>query len=148
MTGHIDLKAEYQEIFDQTGKNLGAILGPEAWAMVREAVLDRYAPKKPATVSEPLQDWLDLVQFWDFKYPVDHDVTCPECGNASDNWQHDAPRKFILTAANLGGLVAYRCQGCQAKIIKRHFKDEIVVEVKPFTAERSTRNLGRPGDQD
>lgn len=139
---------EFQEIYDHSGNPLGAILGPEAWAMVREVVLDRYAPKTPVTAAEPIQDWQDLVQFWDFKYPVDHDVACPLCGNASENWQNDDPRKFVLTAANLGGLVAYRCLGCQAKVIKRHFKDEIVVEAKPFSAERSNRNLGRPGEQD
>ena len=135
---------EFQEIYDQTGQPLGAILGPEAWALVREAVLAHYAPPKAVTAGEPLQDWLDLVEYWDFKYPVDRDVACPICNNASDDWQHDEPRKFVLTAANMGGLVAFRCLGCQAKIIKRHFKDEIVVEVKPFTPERSTRNLGRP----
>lgn len=134
---------EFQEIFDQSGNPIGAILGPEAWALVREVVLDRYAPKEPVTAKEPLQDWLDLVQFWDFKYPVDHDVTCAICGSSTDNWQHDDPRKFILTAANLGGLVAFRCLGCQAKIIKRHFKDEIVVDVTPFSEERSARNFGR-----
>jgi hypothetical protein len=136
---------EVQELFDAEGKPLGALLGPEAWALVRETVLSRYAPAQPAApaIAEPLQDWRDLVQFWDFPYPVDHDVTCGECGNTTSAWELDEPRKFLLNAANLGGLVTFRCQVCQAKILKRHFKDCIKVETKPFQPEKSVRNLGR-----
>jgi hypothetical protein len=136
---------DFKEIFDAHGQPLGAFLGPEAWLLVREAVLARFAPE-PAPASEPLQDWRDFVQFWDFKYPVDLDVACPLCGNKTDDWEHDEPRKFLLTAANLGGLVSFRCLGCQAKIIKRHFKDVIKVEARPFQDQKSTRNLGRSGD--
>lgn len=132
---------DFQELFDAGGRPLGALLGPEAWALVREAVLARFAPA-PEVPSEPLQDWRDLVQFWDFNYPVDLDVHCDVCGAQTGNWELDEPRKFLLTAANLGGLVSFRCLGCQAKIIKRHFKDCIKVEARPFT-ERSVRNLGR-----
>lgn len=136
---------DFQELYDAKGQCLGALLGPEAWALVREQILARFAPEaaEPADVSEPIQDWNDLVQFWDFKYPVDVDVACPLCGNSTADWQHDEPRKFHLTAANLGGLVTFRCLGCQAKVMKRHFKDCIKVEAKPFVAEKSARNLGR-----
>ncbi len=134
----------FQELYDAEGQPLGAFLGPEAWALVREAVLARYAqPAPPPEASEPLQDWRDLVQFWDFKYPVDHDVACEVCGNSTSAWELDEPRKFVLTAANLGGLVAFRCLGCGAKILKRHFKDSIKVETRPFIEEKSPRNLGR-----
>lgn len=136
----------FQELFDSKGEPLGAFLGPEAWALVREAVLAQYAPSDPAAepaAAEPMQDWLDLVQYWDFTYPVDHDVACPLCGNSTQAWELDEPRKFLLTAANLGGLVAFRCLGCQAKVIKRHFKDTIKVEAKPYQDEKSVRNLGR-----
>jgi hypothetical protein len=137
---------DFQELFDAKGQCLGAILGPEAWEGVRELVLARYAPsaKEPDAFIEPLQDWNDLVQFWDFKYPVDLDVACPLCGNETADWQGDAPRRFQLTAANLGGLVTFRCLSCQARIMKRHFKDTIKVEAKPFQPEKSARNLGRP----
>jgi hypothetical protein len=140
---------DFQEIFDASGSPLGAFLGPDAWALVREIVLARFA-SAPASVpasaplpEEPLTDWRELVQFWDFKYPVDLDVACPLCGNTSADWEHDEPRKFLLTAANLGGLVSFRCLGCQAKVIKRHFKDVIKVEARPFQPEKSVRNLGR-----
>lgn len=134
---------DFQELFDASGKPLGALLGPDAWALVRETVLAHFAPQTAPVVEEPIQDWRDLVQFWDFNYPVDHDVTCELCGNSTNAWELDEPRKFMLTAANLGGLVAFRCQGCQAKILKRHFKDCIKTEAKPFQPEKSVRNLGR-----
>ncbi len=134
----------FQEIFDAQGQPLGALLGPEAWALVREAVLQHCAastvtPEKP----EPLADWKNLVQSWDFKYPVDLDVSCPLCGNASDDWEHDEPRKFRLNAANMGGLVSFRCLACLARIIKRHFDDTIKVEATPYAPEKSIRNKGR-----
>ncbi|MDP2848495.1 MAG: hypothetical protein Q8O35_09910 [Humidesulfovibrio sp.] len=136
---------EFQELFDAKGQPVGALLGPEAWAFVRETVLSRFAPTERTTidVEEPMQDWRDLVQYWDFKYPVDHDVCCGHCGNTTDAWELDEPRKFILTVANLGGLVTFRCVACQSKILKRHFKDVIKVETKPYLKEKSVRNLGR-----
>ncbi|OGR38797.1 MAG: hypothetical protein A2051_10815 [Desulfovibrionales bacterium GWA2_65_9] len=134
----------FQEIFDAQGQPLGAILGPEAWASVREVVLQHFpGPAAPAEILEPLDDWRALVQNWDFRYPIDLDVTCPLCGNQSADWEHDSPRKFMLNAANMGGLVSFLCLSCQARIIKRHFYDVIKVEVLPFTPEKSLRNKGR-----
>ena len=137
---------DFLEFFDASGAPLGAMLGPEAWALVRDAVRSRFAPEPVLAeiVPEPLDDWHALVQFWDFNYPVDLDVACPVCGSQTSDWAADQPRKFLLTAANLGGLVSFRCLGCQAKIIKRHFRDSIKVEARPFLEERSARNLGRP----
>ena len=136
---------DFQELFDATGQPLGALLGPEAWALVRDTVLSRFAPGSLAApvLAEPMEDWRALVKSWDFKYPVDLDVACPLCGNASPDWERDEPRKFLLTAANFGGLVTFRCLGCQAKILKRHFKDCLKVEAKPFQPEKSIRNTGR-----
>lgn len=131
----------FQEIFDAQGKVLGAILGPEAWALVRATIVARLAP--PVCEPEPLEDWRTLLAIWDFKYPVDLDVACAICGNASPDWEHDEPRKFRLCAANMGGLVTFRCLSCKARIMKRHFDDEIQVECRPFAPEKSVRNKGR-----
>jgi hypothetical protein len=140
----LDTTESFHELFDKNGRCLGALLGPEAWALVRQTVLDGFAPAaRPVDPIEPMQDWSDLMAFWDFPYPVDRDVTCTVCGLHTDNWEQDEPRKFHLTAANMGGLVTYRCTGCQAKIMKRHFKDAIKVEVRPFQEEKGVRNLGR-----
>jgi hypothetical protein len=143
-------KSTVQELFDAEGKPLGAILTAEIWAQVRTLVLQAAGSgaagdplPAPADRPEPIDDWEDLVRFWDFPYPVDTDVACT-CGNATDNWRQDDPRKFRLTAANLGGLVTFRCLSCESKIMKRHFKDRVTVEVKPFVPVKSARNLGRP----
>ncbi|MBU1228388.1 MAG: hypothetical protein KKA55_05350 [Proteobacteria bacterium] len=135
--------AGFQEIFDAQGNALGAMLGPEAWALVREAVLERFAAAPVPEEPEPLSDWQALVQSWDFNYPVDLDVACSLCGNATSDWRNDEPRRFRLAAANFGGLVTFRCLGCQARILKRHFDDVIQVEVRPFAPEKSIRNKGR-----
>lgn len=134
----------FQEIYDAQGQPLGAILGPEAWGSVRDVVLQHFcAPATEPEVLEPLDDWRTLVKNWDFKYPVDLDVACPLCGSESADWEHDTPRKFMLNAANMGGLVSFRCLSCQARIIKRHFYDKIKVDTTPFMAEKSIRNKGR-----
>jgi len=133
----------FQEIFDAQGQPLGALLGPEAWALVREVVFRQCAPAAAPEKPEPLDDWRSLVRNWDFKYPVDLDCACPLCGSESADWEHDEPRKFRLTAANMGGLVSFRCLSCQARIIKRHFYDAIKVEATPFKPEKSLRNKGR-----
>jgi len=138
------VRPAFEELYDKSGEPLGAILGPEAWILVRDIILTRFAPAVAKEIPEPLSDWNELVQFWDFKYAVDRDCACPLCGNSTENWERDEPRKFRLTAANLGGLVTFRCMSCKAKLLKRHFKDVIKVEAKPFQEERSIRNLGRP----
>jgi len=122
------------KLFDEQGNLLGVFLAAELWKKV-EPVLAPYLPSAvPAAapvLPEPLTDWATLQEFWDFSYPVDTDVQCPECGNETSDWQRDDPRKFRLVACNLGGLVRFECQGCKARIMKRHFKDKITVEVKP-----------------
>ncbi len=134
----------FQEIFDAQGNPLGAILGLEAWALVRQTVLERFASASAELEEpEPLTDWRSLVKSWDFNYPVDLDVACSLCGNATADWEHDEPRAFRLTAANMGGLVTFRCLSCQARILKRHFDDTVTVEVRPFAPEKHIRNKGR-----
>lgn len=134
----------FQEIFDAQGQPLGAILGPEAWATVRNIVLQHFsAPSTLPEVHEPLEEWRTLVNNWDFKYPVDLDVACPLCGNETADWEHDSPRKFMLGAANMGGLVSFRCLSCQARVIKRHFYDKIKVDATPYVPEKGIRDKGR-----
>ncbi|MEW5772773.1 MAG: hypothetical protein AB1916_04545 [Thermodesulfobacteriota bacterium] len=124
-------------LYDEKGKLLGVFIAAELWTRLEPelaAHLPASAPAVEPPLPEPLADWATLLEFWDFPYPVDTDVSCSACGNSTVDWQRDEPRKFRLSACNLGGLVRFECQSCRSRIMKRHFKDKITVETKPFEA--------------
>jgi len=127
-----------QTLYDENGKFIGLYISPGMWDRIEKEVapviqreLDKIEQQKDPAIKEPMDDWENLKKFWDFRYPVDYDVRCEHCGLSTDNWQEDEPRKFQLKAASLSGLVAFQCRGCGARIIKKHFKDTIVVETSP-----------------
>ena len=124
-------------LFDDQGKFLGVFIAAELWTRLEPSLaahLPASGPVAAPPLPEPLADWSALLQSWDFAYPVDTDVRCELCGNSTGDWQKDEPRKFRLRACNLGGLVRFECQACKARIMKRHFKDKITVEIKPGEA--------------
>lgn len=140
MSDHIN------ELYDKDGNLIGALLSAEAWNHVRADVLKLCGLEEKAPVvevKEPISDWDTLQQYWDFSYPVDTDVHCELCGNSTDDWAADEPRRFYLTSANLAGLVAFKCVQCQAKVTKKHFKDEIVTECTPFQSDKDKSKEGR-----
>jgi hypothetical protein len=140
MSDHIN------ELFDKDGNLVGALLTAEAWTAVRDQVMTALGVREtPAEQEkpEPLADWETLTQYWDFPYPVDMDVACEHCGSKTENWSEDEPRLFRLTSANLAGLVAFKCMNCRAKVVKKHFKDEIVTECTPYQEEKLTSKEGR-----
>jgi len=134
------------ELFDKEGNPIGALLSAEAWTVVKDQVnatlgiVDKSAkPERP----EPISDWETLKEYWDFPYPVDTDVHCELCGNKTNDWTADEPRLFRLTSANLAGLVSFKCMNCQAKVVKKHFKDEIRTECSPFHESKIKSKEGR-----
>ncbi len=134
------------ELFDKDGNLIVALLTAEAWTEVREQVMGALgvaeAPVEPV-IAEPLADWEILKEYWDFQYPVDVDVACEHCGNTTDDWTADDPRLFRVSSANLAGLVAFKCMKCNAKVTKRHFKDEILTECTPFIEAKTKSKEGR-----
>jgi len=140
MSDHIN------ELYDKDGNLIGALLTAEAWTHVKDMVLTALGVEQEPEVeeiSEPLSDWETLKEYWDFNYPVDMDVACEQCGSATEDWSADAPRKFHLTSANLAGLVSFRCVSCQSKIVKKHFKDEIITECTPFQSKKDQSKEAR-----
>ena len=131
-----------QEVYDRDSKLLGVFVSKELWEDVHRSILpvleEHLAPedRQDKPVQEPLQDWEVLKKYWDFKYPVDMDVHCSLCGSQTENWQEDSPRKFLLKAASLGGLVSFECCECGARVTKRHFKDHINVTAQPSSRKR------------
>ena len=134
-----DMFEPVQPFYDGNGRFLGLFISASVWEQVdsevkpilEDALARNERPKKQKPLKEPLEDWNTLLQFWDFRYPVDKSVHCEQCGNSTENWEADEPRKFLLKTANLGGLAAFECCQCQARITKRHFKDHIAVETSP-----------------
>ena len=132
------------KLYDADGALIGVLLSPEAWKTVEPNIAGQFlSPEADPEPTEQLHDWETLKNFWGFPYPVDTDVSCESCGAETDDFQADDPRKFLLTAAGLSGLVSFYCRNCKAKIIKRHFKDEIVCETRPFQPTKTFRNEAR-----
>ncbi len=129
-----------QELYNRQGEFLGVLISPELWESIGEELepILKKGLKELTTredfleKEEPIEDWNILKKNWDFNYPVNMEVRCEICGNYTKNWQEDEPRKFILKAANVGGLVSFLCKHCKARIIKKHFKDHIHVETEEY----------------
>lgn len=137
--------ADFIELHDASRGFVGVFIGPELWGKTRDAIMPiLQAAQDAATVtavpaptrSEPLADWEALLAYWDFPYSPSYALECAHCGANTEDWRHDEPRKFLLTAANLGGQATFECLACRARIIKRHFKKHVDVECRPF--------VGRP----
>ncbi|SDN84618.1 hypothetical protein SAMN04488516_1094 [Desulfonauticus submarinus] len=142
------IKKDIQGFYDETGNLIGVFVSARLWQEIAadiDSVLEKSLAKlngpicseeaiqtQEALPSEPLDDWETFLKFWDFHYPVEKKVVCEICGQCTEDWTVDSPRKFLLKAANLGGLVSFLCLNCQARIIKRHFKDHITYETTPF----------------
>ena len=130
------------ELFDAAGSPRGLLLSPELWAAVKKQLLpllekalptvDPSFRSEPEERPEPMAEWDSLLAYWDFTYPPSRDVACEHCGNATEDWTLDTPRKFRLRSANLGGQVTFQCQGCQALVLKKHFKKHVAVECRPY----------------
>ncbi len=120
-------------LFNERGELYGVFIPAPLWGRIRsgvEAMLPETKKLQPE-IPEPLEDWENLKGYWDFKYPINFSVACPQCGECTENWEEDDPRRFRLLAANLGGLVRFECLRCRSRITKRHFKNEIQTECCP-----------------
>ncbi len=129
----MDRKTAIRYLVDAQGHRQGVLIDEALWPHVERHVLEalnRLCPQQ-RTIPEPLTDYELLQKNWDFRYPFSEAVECPTCGATTVNWRQDEPRKFMLRAANLGGLVAYQCVACQSRITRRHFKDKVTVTCTP-----------------
>ncbi len=125
-------KDQITELFDKQGNLVGALLTAQGWTKAKPLLKELLCEEEQAAdTPEPLKDWETLKNAWGFSYPVDMDVSCSNCNSSTKNWAEDNPRLFRLTAAGLAGLVTFRCLTCKSKILKKHFKDEILVETHP-----------------
>ncbi|WP_462324452.1 hypothetical protein [Desulfoplanes sp.] len=126
-------------LYDTQGTMFGVFISPDLWKAIAsevQPIIDRHIEKSRPPVPEPMDDWNRLLDFWDFPYGVDMDVTCEQCGNTTQDWTADDPRKFRLKAANIGGMTTFQCMECKARITKQHFKDKIACTCTPFSEKK------------
>jgi len=121
---------QIQPLYSEKGDLVAVCISAEKWLShqdeLEQILLGQ--PKKPAASPEPMGEWKTFLSYWDFNYPVEKCVECKRCGNYSQDWTSDTPRKFTLRTASLGGLVAFVCQECSSRVSKKHFKDHILYE--------------------
>lgn len=128
-------KDDIKALYDHRGSMFGIFISPKLWAAISkdvQPIIDRQLEKTEKPLPEPMDDWDRLIDFWDFAYEVDTDVSCEQCGSTTEAWMADEPRKFRLKAANIGGMTCFECQTCKARITKRHFKDKITCSCIPY----------------
>ena len=117
-------------LVDEKGRIQVVQLSAELWSKV-ESLVKPFLEKKDTTLKQkqgPINDFKTLMQFWDFSYPYTPGVDCPHCGAKTDDWMGDKDHKFILTNANLGGLLVFHCTKCGTTIRQKHFKDHVAYE--------------------
>lgn len=131
----MDKKTAIRYLVNAQGQPQGVLLDEEFWSHVCEDVMatfNRLFPEEQC-LPEPLADYALLEKYWDFRYDLSTEVCCEACQATTSNWREDEPRKFRLCAANMGGLLVFECTACQARIVKRHFKDKVTVTCTPHT---------------
>ncbi|SHN71384.1 hypothetical protein [Desulfovibrio litoralis] len=122
----------FQEIKDDNGNLAYVKIDSNLWAIIKNSVTPciekalnvLYPPEKP----EPLEDWKEFLECWDFKYPEEAKVLCKNCGLATEDWLSDPKKPFRLKSASISGLVVFECSKCKATVRKKHFKDKICYE--------------------
>ena len=124
--------AEEQHIWyvkDAQDNICGVQLSASLWELARPGVEKALAHLLPPEESaEPLDDFRQFLEYWDFKYPYDPAVRCPHCGAETSDWRTDPEHPFHLTTANLGGLLVFRCVRCRTTIRQKHFRDHRALE--------------------
>ncbi|MFO7728282.1 MAG: hypothetical protein R6X11_08130 [Desulfonatronovibrio sp.] len=129
---------QVQPLYNETGRLMGVFIAADKWFENEkdlEAILfpGQSSQSSPEARPEPVKDWEVFLSYWDFNYPEEKKVKCDNCGSNTEDWSQDNPRKFVLKAANIGGMVSFQCQQCSFRVTKKHFKDHICYECTPFT---------------
>lgn len=119
-------------LYNKKGNLYAVMLSAELWAKyqarLEPTLRDILEEMEPTQHLEPLHQWDEFKEYWDFKYPHCADVLCKNCGAATEDWTNDPARTFRLKSAQLGGLVVFHCNSCGATVRKKHFKDHMCFE--------------------
>lgn len=117
-------------LVDENGSIQSVQIAYDFWKKIEKVIQPYLEQKEQAPVQQqgPLNDFKTLMEYWDFKYPYSPKVHCPHCEASTDDWQNDVQHTFILTNANLGGLLVFHCTKCGTTIRHKHFYDHVSIE--------------------
>lgn len=119
-------------LYDKEGNLHAVMLSAELWEKLRHRLEPQIRTAleqlEPVEKPEPLHEWEELKAYWDFKYPLDTEVQCRNCGAQTSDWQNDPQKPFKFKGANFGGLAVFTCESCGALVRKKHFKDHVCYE--------------------
>ena len=116
---------------DASGKIEGVLLPWALWEKVEPQIkgLLREEPNTPVEQQPgPLKSFEEFLHFWNFKYAYDPAVRCPHCAASCADWRAAAGQPFVLTNANIGGLLVFHCRGCGSTVRQKHFRDHVALE--------------------
>lgn len=116
---------EIMKLFDASGNFTGVFVPAALWDKL-EKHLDK--PALPDNGGDDLDGFRELLESWSFAYPYDPAVSCPSCGQKSDDWRVDPERPFRLSSASLGGLMVFQCARCGATIRHKYFRRHVAKE--------------------
>ena len=114
---------------DDRGRQLGVYIPLAIWQRLQPVCQHLLEPAPSQKQPEPLANFAEFMQCWDFRYPYDPAVCCPHCGASTSDWRNDPARPFTLANANFGGLLVFHCRHCGATIRHKYFKDHVCHEL-------------------
>ena len=121
-----------QFLYDAQDNPIFAVIPFPLWKRLEVHFFDLLSDSSPQSFLSqsdgPIRDFNEFLQCWDFSYPYNPSVKCPCCGKETEDWRNDATRPFVLTNANIGGLLVFHCLSCGATIRQKHFRDHVAIE--------------------
>lgn len=128
-----DLPAHICPCHGPDGKSFAYVLSRELWNEVKYDLRGGERElfyRHGGVAQEALKDFREFVLRWDDDYEYEYEgrVSCPGCGASTEEWRTDPHHPFVLTNANMGGLLVFQCEQCGGTIRLKHFRDEVVCE--------------------
>lgn len=127
------MKEQVHYLTDERGNIVAVQIPLTMWERLTPLLHSGGSGEETADVPapEPLEAFAEFLRYWDFRYPYDPAVRCPQCGQHVADWRSDPGHSFRLSNANLGGLLVFHCQNCGATIRQKHFRDHVALESTP-----------------
>lgn len=119
-------QSDILHLHDSEGSLKGVFISASLWKKLEPLLNSFQQTQTINTSSNVTKEFSNFLQCWDFRYPYDPGVVCPNCQTAVQDWQKD--NTFILHTANIGGLLVFKCSVCGSTIRQKHFKDKRVTE--------------------